>query len=232
MAHSFLQWMKDYQLFLFDFDGLLVNTEQVHFEAYKQMCLRRGFVLDWDYSKFCFAAHFESMGLRDQIYAQFPRLYEIEPLWEVLYAEKKQIYLELLKKNVQLMPGVEEILLFLKEADLKSCVVTNSPSEQIEVIRRQNPLLNVIRNWMTREQYHLPKPHPESYLKAIEMYAKKEDRIIGFEDSPKGLQALLGTRAQPVMVCSFKHPFFEKSLNPKVIFIENFNQVRVNSSLS
>ena len=33
-----MDWIKKYQLFLFDFDGLLVNTEEMHFLAYKQMC--------------------------------------------------------------------------------------------------------------------------------------------------------------------------------------------------
>ena len=32
-----MRWISEYQLFLFDLDGLLVNTEELHYQAYKNM---------------------------------------------------------------------------------------------------------------------------------------------------------------------------------------------------
>jgi len=63
--------------------------------------------------------------------------------------------------------------------------------------------LATIPHWITRYDYTHPKPHPECYETAIDKFAKADDRIIGFEDTVRGLRALQATRALPVLIC---HP--------------------------
>lgn len=202
-----MQWIHDYQLFLFDFDGLLVNTEEIHFLAYKQMCQARGIDLDWDFNRYCQAAHYDAHALKNQLYAQYKELYIQEPNWDVLYAEKKHLLSQLFKNGaVNLMPGVEEFLTILKKAQIPRCVVTHSPEDLVQLVRKQNPILDSIPLWVTRECYSKPKPDPECYQKAIELYAKPGDRIIGFEDTPRGINALLGTKIQPCLVCQANYP--------------------------
>lgn len=165
------------------------------------MCQARGFVLDWDERRYMQYALFSPTALQEAIYAHFPDLKKQEPNWSVLYAEKKQAYRELLKeRGAGLMPGAELLLKELERAGIKRCVVTHSPSEQIAQIRLQNPILDSIPHWITREDYEKPKPSPECYQKAIALLKEPGDRIIGFEDSPRGLRALLGTEAEGVMV--------------------------------
>lgn len=202
-----MNWIHAYGLFLFDFDGLLVNTEELHYLAYKKMCDARGFHLDWNFARYCQAAHYDSTGLRDQIYAHLPELQRQEPNWNILYAEKKQMITNLLiEEGAHLMPGVEALLRALHAAGIPRCVVTHSPQQLIAIIRQQNPLLDTIPFWITREHYSEPKPHPECYLKAIETFSKPGKKVIGFEDTPRGLQALLGTSAQAVLICETQYP--------------------------
>lgn len=202
-----MHWIHNYQLFLFDFDGLLVNTEEIHFMAYKQMCAARGYTLDWSFSRYCQAAHYEATALRDQLYITFPKLLKQEPNWDVLYAEKKRAVIKLFKEGaVHLMPGADALLKALQEANIPRCVVTHSADELVSLVRSQNPILNSIPNWFTREHYSHPKPNPECYEKAISIFAKPNDNVIGFEDTPRGLRALLGTRAKPVLICSAEYP--------------------------
>ena len=130
-----MRWIKDFQLFLFDFDGLLVNTEHIHYQAYVNMCERRGFRLDWTFSDFCNIAHIESSLLKDSIYAKFPDLLQQEPHWEVLYREKKRAYMELLlHANIEMMPGAAELLEALAKEQIEHSVVTNSAKEQVDLI--------------------------------------------------------------------------------------------------
>ncbi len=197
-----MNWIHQYQLFLFDFDGLLVDTEPLHFEAYKELCRARGFDLQWDFQKFCHVAHSKSMAMREGLYTEFPALFEMEPRWEVLYQEKKDAYEHLLKVGrLGLMEGAEELLIALDKAGLKRCVVTNSPLKQIEMIKQAIPVLQTIPLWLTRESYSNPKPAPDGYLKAIEQLGEKGDQVIGFEDSLKGLQSLHAAGAKGVLVC-------------------------------
>lgn len=202
-----MKWIHEYQLFLFDFDGLLVNTEEIHYLAYKNMCAARGLDLDWSFSRYCEAAHYDAEALRHQIYAKFPLLQQAEPNWSVLYAEKKQAVLTLLRQGaVQLMPGAEKLLQELHKANIARCVVTHSADDLVNLIRQQHPILNTIPHWFTREHYSHPKPNPECYQKAIATFSQPGDRVIGFEDTPRGLTALLGTDATSVLVCQAKYP--------------------------
>jgi HAD superfamily hydrolase (TIGR01509 family) len=159
------------------------------------------------------------------MYIQFPALKKQEPRWEILYAEKKQNFIKFLNEGtVQLMPGAKEFILALKEADLKRCVVTHSPLELISLIRKQNPVLDTIPYWITREDYNHPKPQPECYMKAIELFATPEDRVIGFEDTPRGITALLPTRAKPVMISSMSYPEIPQLLKQGMSHYSSFFQ--------
>lgn len=223
-----MEWIHDYQLFLFDFDGLLVNTEEIHYLAYKQMCAARGFDLNWDFNRYCQAAHYDADALRLQIYAKFPLLHAQEPNWQVLYAEKKSALLKLLRQgSACLMPGVHSLLQALQKANIKRCVVTHSSDDLVSIIRKQYPILDTIPFWVTREHYTHPKPSSECYLKAIELFAKPQDRVIGFEDTPRGLRALLGTLAKPVLVCQAKYPEIPAFLQAGVTHYESFEDISV-----
>lgn len=222
----FMQWINNYQLFLFDFDGLLVNTEHLHFQAYANMLKKRGVSLEWDFPTYLYNAHLESTGLRDSICAEYPKLLEVEPRWEVLYEEKKREYFDLLSSGkIEIMQGAEALLKALDKADIQTVVVTNSLKEQTDSIRANLPILNTIKHWVTREQYNSPKPDPECYLRAIELYGKKGDKIIGFEDSIKGLKSLLKTPAKPVLVCPKHHPQLEMILDSSVVHYESLDQI-------
>lgn len=219
-----MDWIKNYNLFLFDFDGLLVNTEELHLAAYQEMCRARGFNLDWDINTFFRSAHVSATALKENIYRLFPELYKQEPRWEVLYEEKKAAYQRLLGNGgLKLLPGVESLLQALNAEQIRRCVVTNSPKVQVEEIQKQLPLLKTIPLWVTREHYQKPKPDPESYRKGIEMLGKSGDKIIGFEDSMRGLKALLSAGVKDaVLICPSDHPQMEEPIPQGVRCFSSF----------
>lgn len=221
-----MKWIHNYQLFLFDFDGLLVNTEELHYRAYIEMCAARGFALPWDFVRYSAAAHHSAEGLRDQIYAEFPALQAQAPDWSVLHKEKNRAFCALVEKGpVPLMPGVERLLKALQAADIPRCVVTHSTQTLIDTIRRCHPLFDTIPYWITRGDYSQPKPHPEAYQTAIERYGKPGDAIIGFEDSPRGLSSLQQTSAKPVLICPNDAPYLPRLIAEGVIHYPSFDAI-------
>lgn len=218
-----MRWIRDFQLFLFDFDGLLVDTEGLHYQAYVNMMARRGYRLEWSFARYNEMAHLNATAIKEGLYAEFP---DLEPNWDLLYAEKKQAYFDLLATGqIRLMPGVERLLRALEKEKIRRCVVTHSVLEQTLLIRKWLPVLNTIPKWVTREDYDQPKPHPECYLRAIQLYGQPGDQIIGFEDSIRGLQALQGTSALPVLVCPSHHPLLEMALQGNAIYFESLDQI-------
>lgn len=217
-----MKWIEDFQLFLFDFDGLLVNTEHLHYQAYVNVLAKRGYPLKLTFANFFQLAHFNSTAWREALYAEIPEL----PSWEILYQEKKGAYLELLLSGkVELMPGVEKLLKALDVAKIRRCVVTHSILDHIQLIRSRLPILETVPKWITREDYEKPKPDPECYLKAIELYGQKGDRIIGFEDSIRGLKALQQTPALPVLICPSHHPLLEIAMEGGAIHFESLEKI-------
>lgn len=200
-----MNWILEYSPIFFDFDGLLVNTEHLHFKAYKNLLEKHDIAFPWDFHSFAAVAHKSSEGLRNMITAHAPNLLQSFS-WEDLYAEKKTLYVQLLNQGgLELMPGANSILHLVQEAQIPHAVVTNSTYTQISLIREQLPLLQSIPHWITREDYQAPKPAPDAYLKAIEVLGSSE-KMLGFEDSLRGIRSLEGASITPVLICSPDHP--------------------------
>jgi beta-phosphoglucomutase len=199
-----MDWIHQFQLFLFDFDGLLVDTERLHFQAYIDMMKTQGFSLSWSFPRYCSVAHLHATALKEALYAEFPTL---SPNWDLLYAQKKKNYLALISSGkAELLPGAEKLLQALRSSNVRHCVVTNSFREQTDIIASHLPALQTIPLWITRENYQKQKPDPEPYLTAIHQLGRPGDRIIGFEDTIRGLSALQGTSATPVLIGPCAHP--------------------------
>jgi len=205
-----MHWIKKYQLFLFDLDGLLVDTEPFHYQAYLNVCSKRGIQLDLSFLKYCQAAHSKSQGLKDILEIEYPMLFANGAKWFDIYQEKKDEYISILKTaKIELMEGVLELLNALSANKIESCVVTNSTKQQTDLIIASQPALKLVDHWVTRESYLEPKPNPECYNKAIQLYGRHKDKIIGFEDSVKGINALLGSPAKPVLINALHVPQME-----------------------
>ncbi len=198
-------WMlADFDLFLFDFDGLLVNTEEIHFEAYRLLCRRKGYHFPIDFATYQSYALFRADAIRELLYELNPGLESGGAPWKELYLEKKAIYSALVdSKGPQLMTGAAELIEWLSERGKKSAIVTHSMRYEVEKIRERLPILKKIDHLITREDYEEPKPSPECYETALRRLARPESRTIGFEDSPRGLMALLGTSVEAVLVSAF-----------------------------
>lgn len=203
-----------YDILLFDLDGLLVNTEELHYEAYLAMLKNRGCQEKFTFNDFAAIAHTSSHGLREWLSPLIPSI-----PWETLYQEKQTAYLDLLEKGrISLLPGVAEFLSLT--SGKKRAVATNSNKAQVDLIRKHLPALNVISTWVTREQYSHAKPAPDAYLTAYEKLADPNDKALGFEDSYRGIQALQSAGFDAILICPVDHPQMKEP--PKVPHYPSF----------
>src|SRR6185503_7183491 len=89
----------------------------------------------------------------------------------------------------------------LATRDVITCVVTHSSKEQTRSFCEKLPILQTIQHWVTREDYERPKPAPDSYEKAIvTLKSDPSQRVVGVEDTVRGLEALLAVEADPILV--------------------------------
>jgi HAD superfamily hydrolase (TIGR01509 family) len=192
--------------FLFDLDGVLVRSEELHHEAYREACARHGRALDWTFARYCVAAHYGPERLQEELRVALPGLLEGVG-WSALYAEKSRLYLELLAGGgATLQPGAATTLERLATTDAKRAVVTNSTREQTALLRAQHPALASVREWVTREDYAAAKPAPDSYALALHRLGAAAADAVGLEDTPRGLQALAAAGVTAVLVTRIDYP--------------------------
>lgn len=217
-------WLDQVDLFLLDLDGTLIDSEPLHLQAWKKVLLNKDYILDWSLEEYLEIATGEKSLLQKSLYSKFHKLDARAPHWEALRREKEIIYHKIInEKKYPLKEGVEPFLSYLQEKNKISCIVTNSSLESCEMVRLEHPILNQITHWIVRKDYKNPKPDPECYNLAIEKYGKESKKIIGFEDTIKGLSALHKTIAKPIFMGSKE--ILKTSSLAHVLTLENFTKV-------
>ena len=191
---------SSWQLLLFDLDGLLVNTEMMHYRAYQRACHEVGGIMNWDFDTYFQVASMSLLGLRERLYRENSHVFE-KISWNDFYERKQHALLELLKTEpIPLMPGVVELLERAKASHHRMACVTHSRKSFVDTIRQQHSVLSSIHSWYTRESYERAKPFPDGYIKAVETEGALLENVIGFEDSLRGIQAQVESGIHPVLV--------------------------------
>jgi HAD superfamily hydrolase (TIGR01509 family) len=215
-------FLHRFTVFCFDFDGLLVDTEPLHYKAYCELGKIWNLSYEWDYDTYLRHAHSQSMGVLRVLEKQFPHL--LGEKGKKFVEAKQAIYERLLKETPpKLMPGAEIFLNQLEKEKRFCCVVTNSCRAHVDIVKRSHPVLQRIPLWITREDYDKPKPAPDGYQAALACTQCEPDQALGFEDSLKGVQALKQAGIQAVWICPKQQVKESELLTPKVEHVESFS---------
>lgn len=189
------------EAFLFDLDGLLVDSEPMHYTAFTNTAKSFGYEIPWDFFTYCQKAHTQSLGLKKAFLDLFPAA---EGVWPELYHKVKLNFSQLIELSpLELMPGVNTLLDDIIAKNKKLAVVTNSSTPMVLAIMSKQPLLKKIPIWITREDYTNAKPLPDGYLKALEVLKVDAAQACGFEDSPRGVKALKAAGIQHFHISPF-----------------------------
>jgi beta-phosphoglucomutase len=182
---------------LFDFNGVLVDDEPIHLEAFQRVLGEEGVRLTEDdyYSRYlglddrsCFAAVLTAAGEQPTV----PRLMR-------LITRKSSYYQERIRgRGYPLFPGAVELVRELAAAGRMLGIVSGALREEVEGALRQSGLRNLFKVMITAEDVAEGKPDPEGYLRALEGLNSipplperliHPHEVLAVEDSPAGLAA-------------------------------------------
>jgi HAD superfamily hydrolase (TIGR01509 family) len=163
-------------IFLFDLDGVLLDTEQ-------------------QYSYFYNAFGEKYLGLKDfgltikgqtlvQILSQHIPDAEIEAILRRELNEFEQ------NMDYSFIPGAYEFLKKVKEDGVPSAIVTSSDDNKMQKLYAAHPeFKSMVDIILTSEYFTKSKPDPECFLKGMEVLGGKPEETFVFEDSFHGLTA-------------------------------------------
>ncbi len=173
----------DHPALIFDLDGVIIDSNAVHTETWREYLRRFGRELPEDFSSKNFGRH-----NRDIVRDLFgPELSAAEI--EQHGAAKEALYRERVRPVLQerLVPGVAEFI--EGHARWPLGVASNAERANVEFVLEHAGLRRYFRAVVDGHQVRHPKPDPEIYLRAAELLGAAPADCIIFEDSFSGVEA-------------------------------------------
>ena len=172
---------------IFDFDGVLVDSEAAHFEALRSVLADEveGEVTQAEYDE-----HY--LGFDD--HTCFRRALELRgragspEVVSDLVDRKWQAYDRGLPR-IPLFPGAADLVLALYSASVPLAIASGSHRNEIESILRARGLLQCFRGVISADDVLNFKPHPEPYLRGRALLDAVESAagVVAIEDSTTGM---------------------------------------------
>lgn len=179
---------------IFDMDGVLVDSEPLNIRTYAQAWSEFG--VELDPQEYVQRVTIGGMLIRTLFELNGGRSAD----WEALFRRKTEIYRELVRRDLALMPGALELLTELKANGLPRALATSASRVSMDLVFGAFDLSPYFDATVALEDVAQQKPHPEAFLKAAELLNVSPDQCIVIEDAPKGLVAAKSAGMRCVIV--------------------------------
>jgi beta-phosphoglucomutase len=182
---------------LFDFDGVLADTEPIHYACWKEILEPFGIQLDWGfYQKQC-------IGISDRLMIRTLAAERIPPVpFEEIWPEydRKQImFRERLESNPPFLEETIELIRSLS-SQYKLAVVSSSGRSEVEPPIELAGFRSCFHTFVCGREVPNLKPAPDPYLKAAELVGATRPLVI--EDSDAGIISAQAAGFEVVRVTS------------------------------
>ena len=168
---------------VFDFDGLILDTEWSAFSTAAAVWEEHGLELD-------LAVWQEIVGTAehphwsDMLETDLGRAIDREV---VVTARQEQHHAEI--EAMDLLPGVEDLIRAADAAGLHLAVASSSPHYWVDGHLERRGLADAFSAVVCREDVETTKPDPALYKKAMQVLGARPEAAIALEDSHNGVRA-------------------------------------------
>jgi beta-phosphoglucomutase len=189
---------------IWDVDGTLVDTAELHFAAWERMAAEMG----RSFTRDDFAATF---GRRNPEIIRFLFQTEFTDAEVLDIGERKEgYYRSAAEAGVHLLPGVRELLDGLQASGVRQAVGSSAPRGNLDLILRITGSREFFEAIVGMEDTRRGKPDPEVFLVAAKKLGVPPDRCVVFEDAVAGVEAAKAAGMKCVAVTFVGHHSEEK----------------------
>lgn len=180
------------KVIIFDLDGVLVDTKNIHFESLN-LALKK-----FKFDEISFDDHnkiFDGLPTLEKLKIlnknkKIPKNYFIK-----ISKYKQKITSELLKKKIKKNKSILEIFKFLKR-DYKIAVATNAVKSTLNICLKNLGIMKYVDFKLCNNSVKNPKPNPEIYLKIFIHFGIYPSSALIVEDSHYGREAAISSGAK------------------------------------
>lgn len=167
---------------LFDFDGVLADTEPVHYSCWREILEPYGIELEWDFYES------QCIGVSDRLMVQHLADKRVPPMpFEEIWPEYERKQLLFRTRLEQTPPFLSETISLINELCLsyKLAVVSSSGRLEIEPPIERAGIRPCFQAFVCGREVANLKPAPDPYLRAAELLGARRPLVI--EDSDAGV---------------------------------------------
>ena len=195
----------DLQAVIFDCDGILVDTEPLHYRAFQKVLVPLG--LGHDFERYL--EHFAGFDDRDAFIHAFEErgLALSETTLERLMEAKATALQEYIQEGVPSFPGVVELIKELGGRGIPMAVASGALRHEVDAFIASLGLNGMFCTIVAADEVKKSKPDPETYLLAIERLKRLQRskpldpmNCIAIEDTPAGICSAKSAGLQVIAV--------------------------------
>lgn len=175
---------ENIRAFIFDFDGLLIDSEPFWDKADTEFLQKRGFeYTDELRVKTLGTGHREATEI-------FKKTFGIKGNTNTLIAERKEIFYKLLWNDLRLMEGAQGLIEMLFRSDYKLAIATGGHSvDKVQEILTALSLQTYFLVIVSSEEVKHGKPAPDVFLLTAKRLGVDTSACLVLEDAPNGVLA-------------------------------------------
>jgi len=171
-----------YDSVLFDFDGVIMDSEPVHFDCWRAVLEPLGVNVDWDrYGSQCIGI--SDYAMLEMLGAQSRPPVSADRLWQE-YGRKNQLFVARVVDDPPVPAATHSLIEELAASPLKLGIVSSSASAEVETILKASGLREHFEVVICGDHVNHFKPHPEPYELAAQYLCVKNPLVV--EDSDSG----------------------------------------------
>ena len=180
---------------IFDMDGVILDTEKLYGRFWQEAAIALGYPM----------THRQALGMRSLNRQAGQEKLESYFGPGISRSQVRNKRIELMdayiaQHGVELLPGVREILAFLKQRNIATAIATSSPMERVERYLGPYGVLSKFDALCSADDVARGKPEPDIYLKAAAMIGLPPEKCLAVEDSPAGILSASRAGCMPVFV--------------------------------
>jgi len=171
---------------LFDLDGVLTDTSEYHYRAWKRLAEEQGLTLTREEND----AHLRGIGRRESLlYILRGRQVSEEQMQEMM-ERKNQYYLEMVRGMTpnDLVPGSRQLFQEIRDAGMKSAIA--SASKNTHAVLEQLDIMHYFDGVADGWSVVHPKPAPDLFVYAAGLTGVPVSACLGIEDADAGIEAI------------------------------------------
>ena len=179
---------------LFDFDGVIIDSGELHFKAWQIFCSRYGRVMTYEEFKKGFGQ--TNRDILQDILGRKLSEEEINKFSE----EKEEIFRSIAKGKIKLIYGAADFIRMVRRQGIATALVSSTPCKNIDFILKEINLAKCFDVIISSEDVRNGKPDPEGYLKAANLLSIDPADCIVIEDAIAGIQAALAAKMKCIAI--------------------------------